>query len=131
MMQHDLDQVLKQHPTLTAFGFDMKENRQAKLSEFEASIEWLSQFDKTKTIRRHSSSYGLKHVMEWASGTYVANGAFIAAAICLGFAFEQHGPNAYFNISKRATGWRGAASPNAYYSIPKRAARVAKASIAE
>src|SRR5687767_4703646 len=42
-----------------------------------------------KTINRSRSSYGLKHDVERASGrAYVTNGAFIAAAIGLGFKFK-------------------------------------------
>jgi hypothetical protein len=54
-----------------------------------------------KTINRDRSSYGLKHDVERASGTYVTNGAFIAAAIGLGFSFKTRGPNAYFNFGIR------------------------------
>ena len=54
-----------------------------------------------KTINRNRSSYGLKHSVERATGTYVTNGAFIAAAIGLGFSFKTRGPNAYFNFGIR------------------------------
>jgi hypothetical protein len=54
-----------------------------------------------KAINHNRSSYGLKHDVERASGAYVTNGSFIAAAIGLGFKFRTRGPNAYFNFSIR------------------------------
>jgi hypothetical protein len=54
---------------------------------------------RTRTIRRIDSSYGLKHVAERWSGTYISNGAFIAAAYLEGYAIEREGPNALFSLS--------------------------------
>lgn len=77
---------------------------------FKQCCEWLLTAQKTKTINKKFGSMGLKeHVEEWSSRSgikdcYVSNGAFIAAAIHMGFdcvqAFDS--PNASFNISSRS-----------------------------
>ena len=48
------------------------------------------------------NSYGMKHVMERATGRYVTNGEFIAAALIAGYAFRYtEGPNVLFGMSAR------------------------------
>jgi hypothetical protein len=70
---------------------------------------WIRKFCRpTKTIRdRGSTSYGLKHAAsKWLRGArpevvdYVHNGAFIAAAIALGYRMKPVGLNAYFNLKR-------------------------------
>jgi hypothetical protein len=94
--------VMQQHPSLTVQGFDPfwpakpPENRLAKfeadraelltpdgLEAFGRAIEWLSRFDKSKTLNRRGTSYGLKHVAQREIG-YTTNGCFIAAAVAAG-----------------------------------------------
>lgn len=65
---------------------------------------WINEFvNKRKTINEDRSSYGLKHKVEmWAEDTsYVSNGAFIKAAVDLGYKYRRirDTPNAFFNMS--------------------------------
>lgn len=85
--------------------------------------------ERTKTIRKKDSSYGLKHEVErWtkvASGesgrrVYISNGAFITAAIAEGYAVEPvrespNSPNAFFNMAPRAAESRRAGVPEEDY----------------
>ncbi|HEY2406832.1 MAG TPA: hypothetical protein VGI10_12555 [Polyangiaceae bacterium] len=62
---------------------------------------WIRWFVRPRrTINQKRSSYGLKHTVENWAGRYVANGAFIAAAIAEGYRVAQigQGPNAWFNM---------------------------------
>jgi len=78
--------------------------------EFSVCCEWLRGCSKRKTINTSISSYRLKHMVEaWAKMVgledyYVSNGAFIAAAIHMGFDWKADfdSPNVRFNISKRS-----------------------------
>lgn len=78
--------------------------------EFSLCCEWLQGCNKRKTINTSISSYRLKHLVEaWAKKTghdasYVSNGAFIAAAIHMGFDWSPgvDSPNAWFNISGKS-----------------------------
>jgi hypothetical protein len=57
-------------------------------------------YQQTKTVRRGiGTSYGLKHEAERWAGTYICNGALIAAACLEGCLIERDGPNAYFSLS--------------------------------
>jgi len=62
--------------------------------------EWIERQDK---INPQYHSYGLKHAVEAARRQYVSNGAFIQAAIELGYKYKRcrkpDGPNACFNMS--------------------------------
>lgn len=52
-----------------------------------------------RNINRTISSYGWKHKVERdLEGKYIPNGAFIKAAIELGYDYEPDGTNAYFNM---------------------------------
>jgi len=81
--------------------------------EYLNAVEWLSEAKRTKHINQHRTSYGWKHtasnrLMEKHNNGddyYISNGAFIAAAIDLGFIVKRcaHAPrNAWLNISKTA-----------------------------
>ena len=54
-----------------------------------------------KTIRKQVSSYALKHMCEQDCGEYVGNGAFIQAALDLGYQAQDNGTgrNAWFNFA--------------------------------
>jgi len=93
---------------------DFEESRNLLLQatdQFDRACQWLSMQKRTKNINKKAlSSYGLKHCVEgWSRdrsvlNPYVANGVLIAAAIHLGFQYEQLdelNPNVYLNISKR------------------------------
>jgi len=81
---------------------------------------WLRQFARPlkRVSRKRGTSYALKHQVEhWARSEnvddpYVSNGAFIVAALRLGYVFRRAGglkhhiQNCYFNISVRSDGWR-------------------------
>jgi len=56
-------------------------------------------FRETKTIYRHSSSYGIKHVAEDHIGTYVSNGELIYAMHLEGYKIKRDTINCCFNIS--------------------------------
>jgi len=79
-------------------------------SQVDICRDWLRAFgEKTKTIRPSWNSYGLKHVVERWKGTYVSNGAFVAAALLEGYDIAPNGYaslNAYFNLSLRK--WKAA-----------------------
>lgn len=80
-------------------------------SEFRICCKWLQGCNQRKTINTSLSSYRLKHMVEkWARKTgrgdqYVSNGAFIAAAIHMGFDWKPvfDSPNVMFNISGKSS----------------------------
>jgi hypothetical protein len=83
------------------------------LEEFGLAISFLKTREKAKSIQRVSTSYGYKHQAEafhkagdHASGAYISNGVFIAAAEHLGFRLQRVGstPNAYLNIAEPKAG---------------------------
>jgi hypothetical protein len=118
----DLERVLEQEPILCSIGFGLSnltrytlEERKIKLAQMREDLlndvdichkvaEWLAaNVQSRKTINKNVTSYGYKHEVERAIGTYVSNGAFIAAAIYCGFKYQlvdpnSQCPNAYFNI---------------------------------
>jgi len=118
VIQDDIKVVLEQLSELTHFGFGIfgdgeimsPEVYQANFNECQKELlnspesctricEWLNHVGKAKSINGRDSSYGLKHVVEKATGKYCSNGEFICAAIHMGFKFRRHGPNADFNMS--------------------------------
>ncbi|HMN15871.1 MAG TPA: hypothetical protein PKD55_26435 [Bellilinea sp.] len=130
MSQADIRAVMVSHPNLTHFGIgifrlprqSVEERRvvferergslAGALDECNRAMRFLMHALKRKTINARHSSYGLKHMTEDfmgrlpdVSNTYVANGAFICAAIHLGFDVAPAGPdspNVCFNISDRS-----------------------------
>jgi hypothetical protein len=64
---------------------------------------WLRGKARTKTIDPHRSSYDLEHLAEEEVG-YITNGAFIVAAIHLGFPYRIYpdSANPRFGISRRS-----------------------------
>ena len=69
--------------------------------------EWIKENgDRRKTINHRRNSYGLKHVGERVTGTYITNGAFIRAALEEGYEIAPSGKlNAYFNFSFRKSSY--------------------------
>jgi hypothetical protein len=69
--------------------------------------EWIREnVGRRKTINHARNSYGLKHVVERVTETYITNGAFIRAALDEGFEIEPCGKkNAYFNFSYRKSSY--------------------------
>ena len=126
--------VLKENPFLTHEGFECYTHqfehqygtiqgwrdsiphrqeqltKEDRLKEILASLMWLDGVSRTKTIRYHTSSYGLKHIVEDSTfadicDRYVANGCFIVAALILQFQYARlsnsFSYNAYFNMPKK------------------------------
>jgi uncharacterized protein YozE (UPF0346 family) len=70
--------------------------------EVQVCQSWIEKFAKrTKHINRETYSYSLKHRVERWSGSYVSNGAFILAALNMGYEFypfQEQSPNVVFNM---------------------------------
>ncbi|TQJ23782.1 hypothetical protein FBZ33_4098 [Micromonospora sp. A202] len=112
-----LAEVMEAHPTLQRFGFgayfgtpveqraqevaDGREQLRAREDVVLRIRGWLRTNIapvKTPTV----GSYGMKHVVESATGRYVTNGELIAAALMAGYPWKgPSGPNALFGMSKR------------------------------
>ena len=83
--------------------------RAQKLDEICASSDWLRTRVRRKTVDTRRNSYGYKHDVErwWRArgvGQYVSNGAFIVAAVGLGFTWRRYTtyhPNLMLGISRR------------------------------
>lgn len=86
------------------------------IDQFDRAVEYLSTVKRRKSPYKGCTSYTWKHRAERfhrdqrPGDPYVANGAFIAAAIHLGFAIERefNSPNCFINIS---SGERGLKNP--------------------
>lgn len=92
----NISKILQQEPTLTPFGIEgagtFKTNgkfEQEDQKQIETCIDWLSTRPVQKTMNRKVTSYSIKHIIERETGTYVANGCFIAAVIHLGIPYER------------------------------------------
>jgi len=67
--------------------------------QIDLSKQWLLRFCKPRrAINESYSSYRLKHAVEDWADTYICNGAFIQAAIELGYCHTLD-KNPFFNIS--------------------------------
>ncbi|MFJ3961391.1 hypothetical protein [Streptomyces sp. NPDC090036] len=80
--QADISALTAAHPQLSENGYGPSTfaPTPVRLDEVQAAYAWIAEQTWLKAPGK-SSSYGLKHVMEDATGTYVSNGAFIAAAL--------------------------------------------------
>lgn len=130
MKREDVLAVISKHP-ITLFGYGPYRDEVIKLRSYRAALEagqeqllnridecnkavmFLRYVNKRKTLNsKVGSSYGLKHRAEGflkslrdaPKDPYVANGAFICAAIHAGFEFKTHldSPNVTFNMSSRS-----------------------------
>jgi hypothetical protein len=124
-----VDRAIARIPQLTAFGIGVyylhcrlgKDVVAAKIAEGQAALysrpnlrsvavcaDWIKARRRRKTFNPHLTSYVYKHLIEeYREGTgepesYTPNGAFIAAAVGLGFDFQVTGPNAIFRFSDTA-----------------------------
>ena len=94
--------VQQQHPELTAFGLGGE--GEIDPNQVQTCVEWLlahDAFSRRKTINTKYTSYSWKHKVERAKNQYVSNGAFICAALYLGYKMKRArltSPNVYFNI---------------------------------
>ena len=66
--------------------------------------EWISaNLQPRKTINRHHTSYGLKHIAERFLGFYVSNDDMKAAMVACGFEAKQVSElNCSYNVSERS-----------------------------
>ena len=154
----DIRAVLEKHWELTHFGMGPNKSNSEGASSYMEALErgqsqllqalgecnlacaFLRHVDKRKTINpKAGSSYGLKHAVEGyvrrlkagrPENGYVANGAFICAAIHMGFVYRRldvSRPNVYFNMSSKSPvfEWsRLLVRGQSYYYDPKAAERL-------
>jgi len=112
-MTHDeallcINKVCTEYPTLTGFGLENKNgpkktsHTDIPTSEFITCVEWLlkKELDRPRrvTVNEKLSSYTWKHIVEREEQQYICNGAFICAALYLGYKKKSRGPNAWFNL---------------------------------
>jgi hypothetical protein len=99
--QDFLRRALAQEPTLTASGIcpGVVEDKPA-LREVAICIAWLRKVPITRRLCPFANSYRLKHEVEAWAGTYVSNGALIAAALGLGLQYRRVGPNALLPLGR-------------------------------
>ncbi len=125
MTESNIAAVIGRIPGLNAFGVGCfygveATDRETQLARDRAALladvdgcsraeSWLRNKAKRKTINPKRSSYGLKHLAEREVG-YITNGAFIAAAVHLGFPYRVHpdSPNVGLGISERGLHQGGA-----------------------
>lgn len=67
--------------------------------EVDICKQWIAtRIEPRKMINHRRSSSTLAHDVEWSTGQYIPNGAFIQAAIELGFEYEPFDRIACFNM---------------------------------
>jgi hypothetical protein len=101
---------LKERPQLSQAGwggntnhqYSFRENNAEAIREIRESMEWIQRFGGfTRRINYSYSSYVLKHLVEQSTpNEYISNGAFIAAALLLGYKYviTSNGVNCCFNM---------------------------------
>lgn len=132
MTKEDIHRVMQANPNLTDFGFGIFRDRSRLKSRAEReqkfkkerdalannvdhcnkAMRFLQFLDQRKNMNRAASSYGLKHNAEFFLGhlpnvgnPYITNGAFICAALFMGFKVEPcswESPNAHLNFSMKS-----------------------------
>jgi len=86
--------------TKNGFSHSEKEEDQIDKTKLEHIIRFIEMwFDKTKSINKKQSSYGLKHLVERNINTYVSNGELIASMIICDYKYKVDGINCYFNVN--------------------------------
>ncbi|MGW4951554.1 hypothetical protein [Streptomyces parvulus] len=113
-----LTDVMEEHERLSNFGIGVfhscrlaSTERRAKLAvEREqlrrnedlvvSTARWLrDNITPIKTLT--ANSYGVKHLIERATGVYLPNGVLIASAFIVGYPFKYEQPNVQFGMSRR------------------------------
>jgi hypothetical protein len=130
MTRADIQSVMDKCPGLTHFGMGLYRQNHKPLTELASSfakervglleavdecnkaVQFLRFATRRKTLNTKRTSYGLKHSVEHymkrlpgVKNYYVANGAFICAAVHLGFEIapvRPGNPNVNINISERS-----------------------------
>lgn len=89
----NINNILKQEPTLTGFGITADVNTngfsEKEIGQIETCIKWLSEKKVQKKIEMLVTSYGIKHIIERELNTYISNGCLIAAVIHLGIPYKR------------------------------------------
>jgi hypothetical protein len=106
-----IEQVINENPELYQWGWRIDEwqnqQRGDMLSEgFREQVDRCLTFIRERCVQigrsnRYQGSYGLKHLAEnYQSRVYVSNGAFIVAALMLGYEARRFkgSPNCAFNL---------------------------------
>ncbi len=105
-----LETALLRCPSLTANGIDGKdgplgaEYRNTAVNQIRLCANWLTNHQIIGSFNRRYDSYKYKHIVERMHGTYISNGALIAAAIGLGLQWERQdwrSLNVYLPLSER------------------------------
>lgn len=130
MTAADIQAVMDRYPELTHYGMgvptrgitsaaelsELYTRERARLlaaeDECNKALHYLAHTTKRKTVNTKRSSYGLKHRVEYymkhlpeVKNYYVANGAFICAAIHAGFDVRRTrpgNPNVHINVSEKS-----------------------------
>ena len=99
MMNNPNDIKLPEGLTKNGFSHSNKKEDQINKNQLDHIIRFIElRFDKTKSIRKDISSYGLKHLIERNIETYMSNGELIASMIICGYRYKADGINCYFNV---------------------------------
>jgi len=150
MTVKDIQRVIDRVPELTHFGlgvykganiiFRNPDDYRAKLKEGHQELllaldecnlvcRFLAHTTRRQTMNPRVTSYGLKHQVEGylrrmsdVEVPYVSNGAFICAALHMGYDYEPHrpgSPNAILNISQRSPvlAWRKLVDRRSFLTI--------------
>lgn len=97
------DMLRKKVPELSPYGFLYFPLRfsDEDIKAVRLCMAWIRDHTKPLKTIRSDSSYHLKHLVEHTTGSYIPSGAFTAAAVLMGFKYDRHGPNAFFNFAVR------------------------------
>jgi len=98
--ENRLKKILRGQPSLCTTGFDANGPAPGEdfLHQVSAALQWLSSDPFRSKLVERRGSYALKHIIERDIGTYISNGATIAAAALSGFEVVRAstGPNCRF-----------------------------------
>jgi hypothetical protein len=102
-----LAEVMEEHETLGNFGIGVfnsprltTEQRRAELAVEREHLR-RNEDNVTPIKTPTAGSYGVKHLIERATGVYLPNGVFIASAFIVGYPFRYDQPNVRFGMSRR------------------------------
>lgn len=103
-----IEQVINENPELYAHGWAYRDGPIGVLID-RGQFEHARRFIQQRCVRiagsnRKSGSHGFKHDAEDWAGTYISNGAFIAAALAEGYTLRRFpgSPNCSFNLKVRS-----------------------------
>lgn len=115
MLKYDIIQFLNKNPELTYNGIEWNQNDESyessrvdlyeSLDEIIKCIDWLDRFYVPSSRRKdETNSYALKHYVEYYTGEYISNGAFVAAVMMrnLRYIKEKDNPNVFFKLHSKS-----------------------------